>query len=82
MHFWPPGTPCGTFRHFLAQIAEKVIENEILLCKPHIPSNVYFMKKIDWFFEILSLFTNRSQKLAKSATRSARRPKVHKIKSA
>ena len=63
MHFWPPGTPCGTFRHFWAQIAEKVIENEILLCKRHIPSNVYFMKKIDLFFEILSLFSEKNKKV-------------------
>jgi len=51
----------------LAQIAEKVIENEILLCKRHIPSNVYFMKKIDLFFEILSLFSEKYKKMPKSA---------------
>ena len=33
------------------QIAGKVIENEIVLCKEHIPSNFYFMKKINLFFE-------------------------------
>ena len=82
MHFWPPGTPFGTFRHFLAQIAEKVIENEILLCKRHIPSNVYFMKKIDLFFEILSLFSEKTKKMPKSAKRSARIAKVPFIKSA
>ena len=51
----------------MAQIAEKVIENEILLCKRHIPSNVYFMKKIDLFFEILSLFSEKYKKMPKSA---------------
>ena len=67
MHFCHSGTPCGTFRHFWAQIAEKVVENEILLCKRHIPSNFYLMKKIDLVFEILSLFNEKSKKMHKNA---------------
>ena len=51
----------------MAQIAEKVIENEILLCKRHILSNFYLMKKIDLFFEILSLFYEKSKKKHKNA---------------
>ena len=66
----------------MAQIAEKVIENEIVLGKEHIPSNFYFTKKINLFFEILSLFYKKSKKVQKSATRSARIAKVPFIKSA
>ena len=66
----------------MAQIAEKVIENEILLCKRHIPSNFYLMKKIDLVFEILSLFSEKSKKMPKSATRSGRIAKWPFIKSA
>ena len=65
----------------MAQIAEKVIENEILLCKRHMPSNFYLMKKIDLFFKIPSLFSKFSQKVPKSAKNSARRAKVSFIKS-
>ena len=66
----------------MAQIAEKVIENEILLCKRHITSNFYFVKKIDLVFEILSLFSEKSKKMQKSATSSGRIAKVPFIKSA
>ena len=82
MHFCHLGTPCGTFWHFWAQIAEKVVENEILLCKRHMPSNFYFMKKIDLFFEILSLFNEKNQKVPKSAKRSARNDFALHFKSA
>ena len=82
MHFCPPGTLFGILLHFLAQSAEKVIENEILLCKWHILSNVYFMKKNDLLYKIPSLFSGCSQKMPKSAKRSARIAKVPFIKSA
>ena len=66
----------------MAQIAEKVIENEILLCKRHMPSNFYLMKKIDLFFKIPSLYCKCSQKMPKSAKRSAQIAKMPLIKSA
>ena len=47
--------------------AEKIIENEILLCKRHMLSNFYLMTKIDLFFEILSLFNDKNKKVPKSA---------------
>ena len=65
MQSYHPGTPCGTFRHFWAQIPEKVVENEILLCKRHMLSNFYLMKKIVLFFEILSLFSKKAKKCQK-----------------
>ena len=43
----------------------EVIENEILLYKWHILSNFYFMKQIDLFFEIPSLFYDCSLKVPK-----------------
>ena len=45
---------------------------EILLCKWPISSRFYFKKKFDLFFEILSLFSEKNQKVPKSAKRSAR----------
>ena len=59
----------------------EVIENEILLYKWHILSNFYFMKQIDLFFEIPSLFCSCGKKVQKSAKRSAQIEKVSFIKS-